>query len=42
MNTYLFLVLKEDCQKTTEQGKHCKDYCMNIHLVAVFLKKKLK
>lgn len=42
MNTYRFSILKEDGQKTTELGKHCKDFGMNIHLVAVFFKKNLK
>lgn len=35
-------MLKEIGQKTTELDKHCKDFGMNIHLVAVFLKKKKK
>lgn len=33
-------MLEETGQKTTELDKHCKDFGMNIHLVAVFLKKK--
>lgn len=42
VNVYQFSTLKEDTHKTTELDKHCKDFGMNIHSEAVFLKKEIR